>query len=88
VFGLVNLIIERLGQESIAPHVAGILPLLPRIWQAAADQSLLRIQVRSISFYLFTFINIYLFTFIQFYVFHSFWLRSSCCVLVLPVACL
>jgi hypothetical protein len=40
-----NLIIERLGQETIAPHVAGILPLLPRIWQAAADQSLLRIQV-------------------------------------------
>jgi hypothetical protein len=40
-----NLIIERLGQETIAPHVGGILPLLPRIWQAAADQSLLRIQV-------------------------------------------
>jgi hypothetical protein len=45
VFGLMNLIIERLGQETIAPHVGGILPLLPRIWQAAADQSLLRIQV-------------------------------------------
>jgi hypothetical protein len=47
VFGLMNLIIERLGQEVIAPHVAGILPLLPQIWQAAADQSLLRIQVGS-----------------------------------------
>jgi hypothetical protein len=45
VFGLMNLIIERLGQEVVAPHVGGILPLLPRIWEAAADQSLLRIQV-------------------------------------------
>ncbi|WIA20394.1 hypothetical protein OEZ85_004815 [Tetradesmus obliquus] len=45
VFGLMNLIIERLGQDVIAPHVGGILPLLPRIWEAAADQSLLRIQV-------------------------------------------
>ncbi|WIA40697.1 hypothetical protein OEZ86_004393 [Tetradesmus obliquus] len=44
VFGLMNLIIERLGQDVIAPHVGGILPLLPRIWEAAADQSLLRIQ--------------------------------------------
>lgn len=48
VFGLMNLIIERLGQDVIAPHVRGILPLLPRIWEAAADQSLLRIQVGGI----------------------------------------
>lgn len=40
-----NIIIERLG-EDITPHVQGLLPLLPRIWQEAHDQSLLRIQVR------------------------------------------
>lgn len=44
VFGLMNLIIERLG-EDITPHVQGLLPLLPQIWQEANDQSLLRIQV-------------------------------------------
>jgi hypothetical protein len=45
VFGLINIIIERLG-EDIVPHVQGLLPLLPQIWQGASDQSLLRIQVR------------------------------------------
>jgi hypothetical protein len=44
VFGLMNLVIERLG-EDITPHVQGLLPLLPQIWQSAHDQSLLRIQV-------------------------------------------
>lgn len=44
VFGLMNLIIERLG-EDITLHVQGLLPLLPQIWQEANDQSLLRIQV-------------------------------------------
>jgi hypothetical protein len=46
VFGLINIIIERLG-EDIVPHVQGLLPLLPQIWQGASDQSLLRIQVRT-----------------------------------------
>jgi hypothetical protein len=45
VFGLLNLIIERLGPD-ISPHMGALLPLLPRVWQEAADQSLLRIQVR------------------------------------------
>jgi hypothetical protein len=40
-----NIIIEQLG-EDITPHVQGLLPLLPQIWQDAHDQSLLRIQVR------------------------------------------
>lgn len=44
VFGLLNIIIERLG-EDINPHVQGLLPLLPQIWHDAHDQSLLRIQV-------------------------------------------
>ena len=46
VFGLLNIIIERLG-EDINPHVQGLLPLLPQLWQEAHDQSLLRIQVCS-----------------------------------------
>jgi hypothetical protein len=44
VFGLINIVIERMG-EDITPSVQGLLPLLPQIWQEAHDQSLLRIQV-------------------------------------------
>lgn len=44
VFGLINIVIERMG-EDITPSVQGLLPLLPQIWQDAHDQSLLRIQV-------------------------------------------
>lgn len=44
VFGLLNLIIERLGPD-IMPHAGAVLPLLPAVWRDAADQSLLRIQV-------------------------------------------
>eukprot|EP00879_Flechtneria_rotunda_P025885 GHRR01027540.1.p1 GENE.GHRR01027540.1~~GHRR01027540.1.p1 ORF type:complete len:987 (+),score=414.93 GHRR01027540.1:174-3134(+) len=43
VFGLMNLIIDRLGPD-IKPHVGTVMPLLPQTWLAAADQSLLRIQ--------------------------------------------
>jgi hypothetical protein len=45
VFSLLNLIIERLGPD-VRPFCDGILQLLPRVWQAAEGQSLLRIQVR------------------------------------------
>ncbi len=44
VFSLLNLIIQRLG-EDIRPFVEAILPLLPEVWQEAEGQSLLRIQV-------------------------------------------
>ncbi|KAI8476158.1 MAG: armadillo-type protein [Monoraphidium minutum] len=44
VFSLLNLIIERLGPD-VRPFCDGILQLLPRVWQAAEGQSLLRIQV-------------------------------------------
>lgn len=45
VFSLLNLLIERLGPD-VRPFCDAILQLLPRVWQAAEGQSLLRIQVR------------------------------------------
>ena len=44
IFGLMNLIIDRLG-DSVKPFAEGLLRLLPEIWQDAEGQSLLRIQV-------------------------------------------
>eukprot|EP00775_Hariotina_reticulata_P003498 gene3498-3767_t len=44
VFGLVNLIVDRLGTD-ISPHAGPLLQLLPQTWQEGAQQSLLRIQV-------------------------------------------
>ena len=44
IFGLMNLIIDRLG-DSIKPFAEGLLQLLPEVWQDAEGQSLLRIQV-------------------------------------------
>lgn len=43
-FGLMNLIIDRLG-DSVKPFAEGLLRLLPGVWQDAEGQSLLRIQV-------------------------------------------
>ena len=43
-FGLINLLIERLGSE-VRPFCDAILSLLPGVWQAAEGQGLLRIQV-------------------------------------------
>lgn len=43
-FGLVNLIVERMGDE--VKHLAeGLVQLLPRVWSRAEGQSLLRMQV-------------------------------------------
>jgi hypothetical protein len=42
-FGLLNLVIERCG-EALAPHALALASALPRLWDAAAGQSLLRIQ--------------------------------------------
>ena len=44
IFGLMNLIIDRLG-DSVKPFAEGLLRLLPGVWQDAEGQSLLRIQV-------------------------------------------
>ena len=44
IFGLMNLIIDRLG-DSVKPFAEGLLRLLPEVWQDAEGQSLLRIQV-------------------------------------------
>ena len=44
IFGLMNLIIHRLG-DSIKPFAEGLLQLLPEVRQDAEGQSLLRIQV-------------------------------------------
>lgn len=44
IFGLMNLIIDRLG-DSIKPFANGLLGLFPQVWQDAEGQSLLRIQV-------------------------------------------
>lgn len=44
IFGLMNLIIDRLG-DSVKPYAEGLLRLLPSVWQDAEGQSLLRIQV-------------------------------------------
>lgn len=44
IFGLMNLIIDRLG-DSVKPFASGLLGLFPQIWQDAEEQSLLRIQV-------------------------------------------
>ncbi|KAL3150483.1 hypothetical protein ABBQ32_000305 [Trebouxia sp. C0010 RCD-2024] len=44
IFGLMNLIIDRLG-DSVKPFAEGLLRLLPSVWQDAEGQSLLRIQV-------------------------------------------
>jgi len=44
VFGLLNIVIERMG-EDILPQSQAVLSLLPQIWHDAHDQSLLRIQV-------------------------------------------
>ncbi len=44
IFGLVNMIIDRLD-DSVKPFAEGLLRLLPDIWQDAEGQSLLRIQV-------------------------------------------
>ncbi|GIM07008.1 hypothetical protein Vretimale_11220 [Volvox reticuliferus] len=43
-FGLLNLIIERCG-EALRPHVMALVAALPALWEAAAGQSLLRIQI-------------------------------------------
>lgn len=45
IFGLMNLIIDRLG-DSVKPFAEGLLRLLPGVWQDAEGQSLLRIQVQ------------------------------------------
>ena len=45
IFGLMNLIIDRLG-DSVKPFAEGLLRLLPGVWQDAEGQSLLRIQVK------------------------------------------
>jgi hypothetical protein len=44
VFGLMTLMIERLGQ-SIKPYMQGLLSLLPQVWHQSNDNALLRIQV-------------------------------------------
>ena len=44
IFALINLIIDRLG-EGAAAYAAGLLSLLPSVWESAEGQSLLRIQV-------------------------------------------
>lgn len=44
IFGLMNLIIDRLG-DSVKPFASGLLALFPQVWQDAEGQSLLRIQV-------------------------------------------
>ncbi|GBF94095.1 hypothetical protein Rsub_07082 [Raphidocelis subcapitata] len=44
VFSLLNLIVERLGPD-VKPFCPVILQLMPRVWEAAEGQSLLRIQV-------------------------------------------
>ena len=46
VFSLLNLIVERLGPD-VKPFCPVILQLMPRVWEAAEGQSLLRIQVRA-----------------------------------------
>eukprot|EP00198_Chlamydomonas_reinhardtii_P012328 XP_001701665.1 predicted protein [Chlamydomonas reinhardtii] len=43
-FGLLNLVIERCG-EALRPHVGALAGALPALWEAAAGQSLLRIQI-------------------------------------------
>ena len=48
IFGLMNLIIDRLG-DSVKPFAEGLLRLLPGVWQDAEGQSLLRIQVQCFS---------------------------------------
>jgi hypothetical protein len=45
VFTLLNLLLETMGPE-LRPQVGLLLAALPHIWQGAAGQSLLRIQVR------------------------------------------
>ena len=46
VFTLINLLLERLGQD-IKPHIGLLVSTLPQVWQGAEGQSLLRIQVLS-----------------------------------------
>ncbi|KAG2446835.1 hypothetical protein HYH02_008395 [Chlamydomonas schloesseri] len=43
-FGLLNMVIERCG-EALRPHVGALAGALPALWEAAAGQSLLRIQI-------------------------------------------
>ncbi|GLC33673.1 hypothetical protein PLESTB_000102300 [Pleodorina starrii] len=43
-FGLLNLVIERCG-EALRPHVMALVAALPALWEQAAGQSLLRIQI-------------------------------------------
>ena len=45
IFGLMNLIIDRLG-DSVKPFAEGLMRLLPGVWRDAEGQSLLRIQVQ------------------------------------------
>jgi hypothetical protein len=45
IFNLINSIIEAMA-ENIKPVAGQITSLLPRVWQEADGQSLLRIQVR------------------------------------------
>ncbi|GMH34265.1 hypothetical protein BSKO_02099 [Bryopsis sp. KO-2023] len=44
VFGLVNVIVERMGDE-VKPLAGGLVQLLPRVWNQGEGQSLLRMQV-------------------------------------------
>lgn len=48
IFGLILLIIERLG-ESVKPYLPSILALLPRVWEQSDGNALLRIQVSALS---------------------------------------
>ncbi|KAG2485576.1 hypothetical protein HYH03_015738 [Edaphochlamys debaryana] len=43
-FGLLNMVIERCG-EALRPHCLALAGALPGLWEAAAGQSLLRIQI-------------------------------------------
>lgn len=64
IFGLMNLIIDRLG-DSVKPFANGLLGMFPQVWQDAEGQSLLRIQVCGHHLFLLTFVILCSFSFLQ-----------------------